>query len=301
MKKPIKYLNPTAMRKIQKIIFPTDFSETAQRAFQYCLSLADAYQAEIVALHVVYPEYEVLDLPVMATKATHDKLEAARDALKSFTAFCVHEVESNGSLSRLPVIQQEVEVGAVVGIISKIAAREEADLIVMGTHSIHNALERTLGSMSTGVVESAPCPVLVVPEHIRWKPVQVMAYATDLTHSGTAQIERSIELIAPFHPVIHVVHVANNGNAGLDERKLAELEAFFKVSEHPTEALQLTFHQLDRDSVTDGLHDFIEYYEVDLLAMFAPHHNLVARLFTPSVTRKMVFEAPVPILLLKEA
>ncbi|MFM8449388.1 MAG: universal stress protein [Haliscomenobacter sp.] len=287
------------MRKIQKIIFPTDFSATAQHAFLYCLQLADRCQAEITLLHVVYPEYEVLDLPVMATKATHDKLEAARDALQSFAAFGIHEAESGGHLSRLPVVQQEVEVGATVGIIAKVADRDEADLIVMGTQGMHNALERTLGSVSTGVVEHAHCPVLVIPEHARWKPIQVMAYATDLSHSGTTQIERSIELMAPFHPVIHVVHVANNGNSGEDEKKLAELEAFFNMSTHPTEALQLNFHQLDRDSVTDGLRDFVEYYEVDLLAMFAPRHNLIERLFTPSITRKMVFEAPIPILLIK--
>ncbi|MFZ4427736.1 MAG: universal stress protein, partial [Saprospiraceae bacterium] len=66
------------MRKIHRILFPTDFSEAAQNAFRYCRSLADALSAEIFVLHVVYPEYELLDLPVLATKATHDKIDAAK-------------------------------------------------------------------------------------------------------------------------------------------------------------------------------------------------------------------------------
>lgn len=288
------------MSKIRKILFPTDFSETAQNAFQYCLQMADFYKAEIVLLHVVYPEYEMMDLPVMATKATKDKLEAARSALQSFSGLTVHQVQEGAGLSTLPVVQNEVEVGAPVGVITKIAARDEVDLILLGTKGEHNALERTLGSVTTGVIEHAHCPVLVIPEAAVWKQIQTLAYATDLSESDPYHVWKTIQMLEPFHPVAHVVHVSNGSKEGEVSEKLADMEDFFNRSENNTAALQIAFHELDRESVTVGLEEFVSYYEIDVLAMFAPHHSWIDRLFSSSTTRKMVFETTVPLLLLKD-
>jgi len=281
------------MGKIHKILFPTDFSETAQNAFCYCLLLADRFEAEIALLHVVYPEYEVMDLPVMAVKATKDKRAAARSALSSFSALGAHEVGK--ALSRLPVVQGDVEVGSPAGAIAKAARREEADLIVMGTKGEHNALEYTLGSVSTGVAEHAPCPVLVVPEAAAWKAIQAVAFATDLSESDPFHVWKTIQLLAPFHPIIHVVHVAN----GEHPRAIADMEDFFAHNINNTEALQITFHELDHASVAAGLEEFVANHNIDLLAMYAPKHSWLDRLLRQSNTRKMIFETTTPLLLLK--
>ena len=72
------------MKMIKKILFPTDFSATAQSAFRHCLLLADKYDADVEILHVIFPEYEALDLPVMAAQATKEKAEAAGVVMKTF-------------------------------------------------------------------------------------------------------------------------------------------------------------------------------------------------------------------------
>ena len=54
--------------KIEKILFPTDFSECAQHALMYALSLATEYKAQLIVLHVV-PQ---LNLP--------PEMEAPREA-----------------------------------------------------------------------------------------------------------------------------------------------------------------------------------------------------------------------------
>ena len=52
--------------------------------------------------------------------------------------------------------------------ILKAADREEADLVVMGTHG-HGAVRRALlGSVATAVARDATCPVLLVPPAL-WK------------------------------------------------------------------------------------------------------------------------------------
>ena len=289
------------MSKIHKILFPSDFSETAQNAFRYCLLLADAYGAEIQLLHVVYPEYEMLDLPVMSVKATRDKIEFAQSALSSFTELTLSQVREQYTLNHIPQVEQEVEVGAPASVIAQVAQRLQPDLLVMGTKGEHNALERTLGSVTTGVVEQVHCPVLVVPEHCGWKPAGIAAYATNLSEADPYHVWKAAQLLEPFHPVMHVVHIANGkGESAGPGASLEEVEEFFHRHENNTAALQITFHELERASVTRGLEDFIDYYHIDLLIMFAPHHNWLDRLFKPSNTKKMALDSPVPLLLLKK-
>ncbi len=52
--------------------------------------------------------------------------------------------------------------GAVVDEICRIAAERDARLVVVGSHGWGAARRLLSGSVSTGLVHSAPCPVLVV-------------------------------------------------------------------------------------------------------------------------------------------
>jgi nucleotide-binding universal stress UspA family protein len=52
--------------------------------------------------------------------------------------------------------------GAIVEEISRIAAEHRAQLVVVGSHGWGAARRLLSGSVSTGLVHSAPCPVLVV-------------------------------------------------------------------------------------------------------------------------------------------
>lgn len=283
------------MSKIHRILFPSDFSEAAQNAFRYCLRLADALSAEIIVLHVVYPEYEMLDLPVLATKATQDKIDAAKDALNSFIGLGTGQAAVPGDLK----ISREVEVGTPVGIILQKAKKYDADLIVMGTKGEHNALEKTLGSVTTGVIERAHCPVLVIPEHAVWKAPHIVAFATNLSDADPYHVWQAAGILEPFHPLMHIIHISDGKTTPGHAARFNEVEAFFKHQANDTPALQVTFHELERASITEGLEAFADYHDVDLLVMFAPHHTWSDRLFKPSATRKMALDAPLPLLFLK--
>ena len=71
------------MSQVKKILFPTDFSPTAQNAFKHCLILADYYQAKIEVLHVVFPEYAAMDVPVVSMTTTREKVDAAVPVMMS--------------------------------------------------------------------------------------------------------------------------------------------------------------------------------------------------------------------------
>ncbi|MCB9080659.1 MAG: universal stress protein [Lewinellaceae bacterium] len=283
------------MKTIAKILFPTDFSETAQNAFRYALILADHYGASLELVHAVYPEYGALDLPVIAAKATRDKLELAKEALHSFTELGITQVQATYSFKHVPVVDADVEVGSPVGIITRLGDRDRPDMIIMGTRGEHNALEKTLGSVTTGVIEEAKCPVLVIPENVQWKTAQVVAYATDLSEADPYHVWKTSELLAPFNPILHMVHVHLDKEAP-GKINFNELSDIFSTR---VPALQVSFHEWQGPSVTEALEEFSETYEVDLLVMFAPVHGWVDRLFRRSETKRMALETKLPLLILK--
>lgn len=151
------------MIKINKILFPTDFSEAAQNAFRYAIWFADKYRASIELIHVVYPEDEPMDFPVVVARATKEKMETAFQMMQVFVDTSLAQVQAAHQLENVPNIQSETMIGIPSVLVPEVAMNDHADLIVMGTQGEHSSVERAVGSVTTAVLKKAHCPVLVVP------------------------------------------------------------------------------------------------------------------------------------------
>jgi len=137
--------------QISRILFPTDFSLDAEHAFQYALTLARAFGAELHLLHVIYfppqtPEYDIGQVIDSLVKNAEGSLKKLAD----------------GVSEPKPVIRMDVQVGVEHTEITKFAEREKIDLIVMGTRGRTGLAHVFLGSVAERVVRHAHCPVLTV-------------------------------------------------------------------------------------------------------------------------------------------
>ena len=141
-----------ATMTLERILFPTDFSDTAEYARGHARELALRFQARLHLLHVVAD-------PVSQDRAG--------------------EVESQAEerLGELPFrgidVQRTTRAGHVFVEIVRYAADNQIDLIVMGTHGHGPVAHLLLGSVADKVVRKAPCPVLTVrkPGHAFVMPV----------------------------------------------------------------------------------------------------------------------------------
>jgi nucleotide-binding universal stress UspA family protein len=143
--------------RFKHILLPTDFSELAQHAACYARYLAETSQA---ALHVLHVRTSVL------TPGPAPELGMGVDV------FVPDEAELQSSLDRFiaehlggttaPLIAQLL-IGSPAGQIAEYARTADIDLIVIGTHARGLVNRILLGSVSKTVLESAHCPVLMVP------------------------------------------------------------------------------------------------------------------------------------------
>jgi nucleotide-binding universal stress UspA family protein len=145
------------MIQIEKILFPTDFSEHSKHAFGYALSFAKEYGATLYMLHVVediqyLANAYMFDVPMMPSFAD---MEQTR--LKEMQEFIDQEV-SDPNVK----IEKIIRHGRPFIEILAVAREENVDLIVTATHG-RGGLEHVLfGSVAEKVVRKAPCPVLSI-------------------------------------------------------------------------------------------------------------------------------------------
>ncbi len=284
------------MKNISKILFPTDFSENAQNAFQHALIFADKLNASIDVLHVVYPESAPLDIPVVAVQPTLQKVEAAKEIQNQFINFCVTKAKKKYTFINKINISTNVEVGTLTNIVMKTVGEENIDLIIMGTRSKHNIFEKLFGSASSSIVGNAPCHVMVIPEGMVVGEIKSVGFATDLLKSDTKHILDVDQLLRPFNPKIKCVHIQTTKK----EKKQLQFEEMVQFFKEERPGLHISFYQLEGLDPVNRLNKFIETWDIDLLVMFAPQRGMWEHLIYVSNTRKMAFRSQVPLLILKE-
>ena len=142
---------------IGSILVPFDFSEFSEKALTWGIEMAKQLRGRVLLLHVI-PAFDSSS-PVFSTGAfpiaeLQDKLQAeAEDKAKALVA----------GTDRQPVVIHTVAVtGDPFQEICRVAADEEVDLIVMGSHGRTGLRHVLLGSVAERVVRHAQCPVLVV-------------------------------------------------------------------------------------------------------------------------------------------
>jgi nucleotide-binding universal stress UspA family protein len=278
---------------MKRILFPTDFSANASFAFEACIKLADKTKASIQVLHVVSPEYEAADIPILSAGHIKTKVEIARELILAFVEEGVSKVYEQ--LENPPNIISDVEVGHPSTIITSVSMRDHTDLIVMGTKGEHNRLEELVGSVTAGVISRSEISILVIPGEFRQKfSLKTIGYATNLKESDPYRIWKTCQLLKPFSAIMRIVHIG--GDQSNTEISMQDLENFF-VDHAPV--LQIIFHDIGKKNVVEGLNEFIDTYDIDLMAMFSPHRNIIERLFHASESKKMALHTHIPVLILK--
>ncbi len=280
------------MKKSKKILFPTDFSEPATNAFRYALLLADRLEANIELLHVVFPEAEPLDFPVLVAQSTQLRLESAREQLTQFVDIGLTQMVQQ--LKNAPAINSEIELGTPSTIIAGTAKRNEIDLIVMGTKGVKSNLDRIMGSVAAGVVKKAPCSVIVVPEDAQFQ-LDNIAYASNLNEADPFEIWKMMKLLDLKNPSIRCIHF-NPGDEEMGVDALDEMKSFF-IEKNPD--LKIHFQNLPGKDIIENINDFIVLYEIQLLAMYQPNRTFLENLFHHSNTKEMALKTRVPLLILK--
>ena len=141
-----------------KILFPTDFSDNAQRAVEYIKQLKEAGSQEVVLLHVI--NQRIID-----GLTRHGVLETDAEKWKKGVKAVAEEsldeiaktLENVGLL-----VKSSIKTGFPWSVILDFEKKENPSIIVVGSHGRSNLADMLLGSVSDRVIRKSKCPVLVI-------------------------------------------------------------------------------------------------------------------------------------------
>ncbi len=144
--------------RFQRLLFPTDFSDTASAALADAKALARLFNAKLHIIHVIDDAYQNWasfgpeSMPV--APPPEEMLTLGKTRMEKFV---------NQFLADLsPVVVSHVAFGRPFAEIIAYAREHSIDLIVMSTHGRGSIAHVLLGSTTEKVVRKAPCAVLTV-------------------------------------------------------------------------------------------------------------------------------------------
>jgi nucleotide-binding universal stress UspA family protein len=140
----------------ERILVPLDDSEESDAVRDHALDLAETADARVHLLSVV-------DQKILARDVTEDIL------LDRLEAAAADTVEQGVAAAEERGLDADGEVVHGKPYREILAAAEDADLVVVGTHGRRGVDKLLLGSVSEKVVRSSPTPVLLVPVGRRGK------------------------------------------------------------------------------------------------------------------------------------
>ena len=162
--------SPTISKPLfKKILVAQDGSESSQRAAQAALELAEKLKADLVVLHAIssptsYYHSTIASPTGMSLPApSQHEIDAYYAYARKVALGIVGETESKAKKQGIHVKTEIPEaVSSIVETIVNHASKENVDLIVVGTRGLGGFKKMLLGSVSSGIVSHAHCPVLIV-------------------------------------------------------------------------------------------------------------------------------------------
>ena len=143
--------------EVNKVLWPTDFSSSAEKALPYVTDITQKYGAEIHVLYVIediahheswYGDFD---------KSKVDKLMewADKSARKRLEQVCEKYLNS------CPLYVKHIAVGDPAQEILKLIDKEKVDLVVMASHGAKGNFR--FGSVTEKVLKNSPVPVTTIP------------------------------------------------------------------------------------------------------------------------------------------
>lgn len=272
---------------MKKILFPTDFSKTANDAFIYALKLAENINAEIITLHV----YE---LPIIDNQGFPSYLFEIYDTIEinNFENYkdqvpVLREIAEKNNLEHIKM-SHVLEQGSLVSIINEIAKKDHIDYIVMGTKGASGLKETFMGSNTGRVISNVTPFVLAIPERSRFHPIKNIAFTTAFKDKDRIALRDILEIARGFEATVHCLHVKTSKSKASEDLIQDWKEDF--------DDQNVVFHINESEDIKESILKFTKKNHIDILAMIDYKRGFFEELFIHSLTQKIAFQIDIPIL-----
>lgn len=275
---------------MKTLIVPTDFSPAATNAMNYAANMALQINASVMLFHVYQVPVAVTDVPLVLVSVDELKAQAEKK-LEELKKNLQHI--TSGKLK----IYAEARLGSTANELEDVCKKINPFAVVMGSVG-HSAMERALfGSTTLTAIKHLTFPVICVPKG--------KEYGTGIKKIGLACDFREVVATTPATAIKNFI---KEFNAELHVLNVDYKNRHFKPDTPEQSALLHTELQelnpkydfIDHEDIEDGINEFAEKNNLDLIIAIPKKHKLLEGIFKSSSTKQLVFGSHIPVMCVHE-
>jgi nucleotide-binding universal stress UspA family protein len=268
---------------MKRILVPTDFSLNAEKALEYALHLGSHFSSEIILLHSWELPHQKSAMFVSTQDLIKEKAENDLNELKDKIALRFPDLK----------ISTMVMMGDAAASIKTAAKNKGADYIVMGTKGASGLKKIFMGSITTDVLEDAPCPVMAIPEKAEFRNIKNIGYATDLSSYKLQDALKTIPLAKIFNAKIVIIYISINH----EQNEQIQFEEFIKRFKNITEYENIEPYFSSGNDVVKNLQKFMDEKNIDILSLTRRKRDFYEDLFHTSVSKEIAYSSTIPLII----
>jgi nucleotide-binding universal stress UspA family protein len=272
---------------INKILVPTDFSETADSAVKTAIGLARKFKARLVILHVI-------DFLGYGSLLFEDDLQKPEEAAKAKAMERLDEWKSSTETQDID-LKITVRTGRVFRTILAESEHQQADMIVMGTHGLKGFDNLLEGSNTRRVVNLSRVPVLTVKDHLKPESVKNIAFASSFNQEYSLTFPSIYQFMESFRAKLHLLKVITPKEfepTYYSNKIIKDFASSFLLADYQ-------LHLVNAYTIEDGIDWACKEYNIDLLFMATHGRMGFAHLWAGSHTEKFGQQSSIPVFSIK--
>ena len=290
----------------KKILIPVDFSSYSIKACEFGFKLAQVYNAEVILLHVYFTPVYTSSLPygdVFNYQISDD--ETVRTILQKVHIDLNHlsdTVKNKIASGEFPKVKYTcvLREGIPEEEILRYSKEQMPGIIIMGTRGRSQKDADLLGSVTAEVIERSRIAVLAIPEDTPFNDftsVKRIGFITNFDQRDLIAFDNFVKTLEPFNFTVSLLYLAEAKDAkdAWNKIKLAGIKDYF-LNQYPN--LEIKYDVVINDDLLENLDKYIDESKIDVITIISYKRNIFARLFNPSIAKKVIFHSDTPLLVI---
>ena len=290
------------MLSIRRILWPTDFSTGAARAFPHAAALASWHDAEL----------HVLNVKEDGASADEDRsFPIPHDTLQDLLA-PEGDPPQHVDLGALTIAQEQREDESPPNAIVSYADNRDIDVIVAGTHGRRGLQRLLIGSVAEEVLRTASCPVLTVrgdEERAAGGSVRNILVPVDFSEASMEALRHAKELALTYGAQITLLHAVEEvvypSAYGIEPTNMPGPQVIDRVEQNLAELARTELgyeHVVVEANVGYAPSTILDYangHDIDLVVIATHGRTGLERMLLGSVAERVVRRSPAPVFVVK--
>jgi nucleotide-binding universal stress UspA family protein len=279
---------------MKTLVVPTDFSSVSVNAMNYAVEMAQAINAGILLLHVYNVPVVYTDAPVSpVTTLSVDEIKRTSEERLEDLKINLLRVTS-GKLE----VFTESRMGDTVDELEEVCKAVQPFAVIMGSHGSTGLERMFMGSTTLTAIRHLKYPVIVVPPGTSYHGITKIGLACDFKDvMETTPVDYIKNIVREFGAELFVLNVHSNPD-NVDYEKETTVESAYLDS--MLEDIPHHYYFLNKENVVEGINEFSENNNLDMVMVIPKKHRLIDSLFHKSKSRELVSRSHIPIVSIHE-